>query len=75
VGNQRITALTLRYTDDSEWFEGSGWIVENGDTGETIHWIEDKKGKKQNGEKHTHDWDNYGKCVICGKWDTESERS
>jgi hypothetical protein len=22
-----------------------------------------------------HDWDNYGKCCICGKWDTEGERT
>lgn len=26
------------------------------------------------GIEHKHDWDNYGKCCDCGKWDTEGER-
>lgn len=24
--------------------------------------------------KCNHDWDNYGKCTICGKWDTDGTR-
>ena len=23
------------------------------------------------GKDYTHDWDNYGKCCSCGKWDLE----
>lgn len=26
------------------------------------------------GKHEAHDWDNFGKCVSCGKWDTEGER-
>lgn len=29
-----------------------------------------QKGKDLKGERCIHDWDNYGKCCICGKWNT-----
>lgn len=31
------------------------------------------KGKRQKGEC-LHDWDSYGKCAMCGLWDTKGER-
>lgn len=33
-----------------------------------------KKGEKLKKEKCAHDWDNYGKCCKCGKWDTDGSR-
>lgn len=35
-----------------------------------VHYREAQKGKSQKGGECIHDWDNYGKCCNCGKWNT-----
>ncbi len=34
-------------------------------------WDKKNKGKKQKDGKCIHDWDNYGKCCICGQFNTQ----
>lgn len=35
------------------------------------HKKEESKGNQKKDDKHVHDFDTYGKCCICGVWDTK----
>lgn len=69
VGNTLLESLTLRPIGDSR----NGWGLYNSEDN-PIAEVLDKKGTQHTQKKCVHDWDRYGKCTICGTWDTEGAR-
>lgn len=75
-GNLKAYSVIIEFTDVGDIMDNDGNDLPESQKTKgaivTVREWRNQPDKKR--KKHTHDWDNYGKCVDCGQWDVDGTR-